>query len=48
MRVFIRQAYILATKEKRLEWDPKAHTGTFMGYEEAFEVYRVLVISTGK
>ena len=29
------------SKEKRLKWDPKAHVGVFLGYEEVSKVYRV-------
>uniref|UniRef100_A0AAV1VCZ5 Integrase catalytic domain-containing protein n=1 Tax=Peronospora matthiolae TaxID=2874970 RepID=A0AAV1VCZ5_9STRA len=48
MRVFGCRAFILAPREKRLKWDPKAREGMFMGYEEASKAYRVYDIEAGQ
>uniref|UniRef100_A0AAV1U7Z5 Integrase catalytic domain-containing protein n=1 Tax=Peronospora matthiolae TaxID=2874970 RepID=A0AAV1U7Z5_9STRA len=48
MRVFGCQVYILTPKERRLKWEPKARTGTFLGYEEASKAYRVYDIEAGQ
>ena len=48
MRVFGCRAYVLTPKEKRLEWDPNAREGLFMGYEEASKAYRVFDMEAGQ
>uniref|UniRef100_A0AAV1UE66 Reverse transcriptase Ty1/copia-type domain-containing protein n=1 Tax=Peronospora matthiolae TaxID=2874970 RepID=A0AAV1UE66_9STRA len=48
MRVFGCQVYILTPKEKWLKWDPKARTGIFLGYEEAYKAYHVYDIEAGQ
>uniref|UniRef100_A0AAV1V5S4 Integrase catalytic domain-containing protein n=1 Tax=Peronospora matthiolae TaxID=2874970 RepID=A0AAV1V5S4_9STRA len=48
MRTFGCQTYILTPKENRLKWDPKAHTGIFVGYEEVSKAYRVYDIEAGQ
>ena len=41
MPVFVCQAYILTSREKRLKWDPKEHNGLFSGYKKVSKAYRV-------
>ncbi|KAG2807523.1 Retrovirus-related Pol polyprotein from transposon TNT 1-94 [Phytophthora cactorum] len=48
MRVFGCRTYILTPKEKRLKWDPKAHAGIFLGYEEVSKAYRLYDIEAGQ
>uniref|UniRef100_A0AAV1U9M7 Reverse transcriptase Ty1/copia-type domain-containing protein n=1 Tax=Peronospora matthiolae TaxID=2874970 RepID=A0AAV1U9M7_9STRA len=48
MRVFDCQVYILSPEKKRLKWDPKARTGIFLGYEEAYKAYHVYDIEAGQ
>uniref|UniRef100_A0AAV1UAA0 Integrase catalytic domain-containing protein n=1 Tax=Peronospora matthiolae TaxID=2874970 RepID=A0AAV1UAA0_9STRA len=48
MRVFGCQVYILSPEKKRLKWDPKARTGIFLGYEEAYKAYHVYDIEAGQ
>uniref|UniRef100_H3H942 Integrase catalytic domain-containing protein n=1 Tax=Phytophthora ramorum TaxID=164328 RepID=H3H942_PHYRM len=48
MRVFGCQTYTLTPKEKRRKWDPKAHAGLFLGYEEVSKAYRLYDIEAGQ
>uniref|UniRef100_A0AAV1VBT5 Integrase catalytic domain-containing protein n=1 Tax=Peronospora matthiolae TaxID=2874970 RepID=A0AAV1VBT5_9STRA len=48
MRTFGCQTFILTPKEKRLNWDPKACAGIFVGYEEVSKAYRVFDIEEGQ